>query len=116
MTRERKPEKMLAKLYDRGLRHVILKLGTQGAMTIERGELIHALALEVTPLDTTGAGDCFDAGFLYAWLNNLPMEQCLLFGNICGARATLSLGGVHGFSSLEIMKGEACASPFIISS
>ena len=46
-----------------------------------------------TPLDTTGAGDSFDAGFLHAWLEGRPVVDCLRWGAACGALSTRALGG-----------------------
>ena len=43
--------------------------------------------------DTTGAGDSFNAGFLYAWLDRRPLRACLQAGNICGALSTRGIGG-----------------------
>ena len=48
----------------------------------------------MTPLDTTGAGDSFDAGFLRAWLDGASTEDALRYGAVCGALSTLGLGGV----------------------
>ena len=47
----------------------------------------------VEPLDTTGAGDCFNAGFVKAWLDDLLLEQCLRWGNVVGGLLTLAHGG-----------------------
>jgi sugar/nucleoside kinase (ribokinase family) len=46
--------------------------------------------------DTTGAGDCFNAGFLAGWLGGLPLEQSLTLGVICGSRAIGDVGGYRG--------------------
>ena len=44
--------------------------------------IYHQPAIQVKAVDTTGAGDCFDAGFIKAWLDGKPIEECLLWGNI----------------------------------
>ena len=72
---------------------VVLKDGANGAYAIASSEVIHSPALPLTPLDTTGAGDCFNAGFIKAWLDGLPLETCLRWGNITGGLSTLAHGG-----------------------
>lgn len=52
-----------------------------------------AAALSARAVDTTGAGDAFDAGFLHAWLGGAPLTVCLAEGNRCGARAVSAVGG-----------------------
>ncbi|MBI3961165.1 MAG: carbohydrate kinase family protein [Deinococcus sp.] len=75
----------------------VVKLGAKGAMSIdEQGEVITVPTLSVTPLDTTGAGDAFDAGFLYGYLKSYPRRDCLALGNICGALSVTKLGGATG--------------------
>ncbi len=72
---------------------VVVKDGAQGAYACTLSRVIHAPAIPVTPVDTTGAGDCFNAGFLAAWLDGLPLEECLRWGNVVGGLSTLSPGG-----------------------
>ncbi len=72
---------------------VVVKDGARGAYACSSGEIVHAPAIRVEPLDTTGAGDCFDAGFIRAWLDGRPLEQCLQWGNVVGGLSTLARGG-----------------------
>ena len=44
--------------------------------------------------DSTGAGDNFDTGFIYRYIDNLNIEESLKIGNICGAKSVEYLGGV----------------------
>jgi sugar/nucleoside kinase (ribokinase family) len=101
MTRETEPEAMLQAFAKAGLRGVALKLGERGSMLYLEGCLYTCPPLPVQPLDTTGAGDCFDAGFIHAWLKGEPPLRCLQYGNICGALSTLRLGGLEGFPTAE---------------
>jgi len=71
---------------------VVVKNGKDGAYAWSEGKLHHGPAIEVTPLDTTGAGDCFNAGFIKAWLDERPIEECLRWGNIVGGLSTLMRG------------------------
>jgi len=113
MTREDDPAKALKRFADAGLDRVALKLGARGAALLWRRDLYFAPPPAVTPVDTTGAGDCFDAGFLHAWLNNETPQQCLITGNICGALSTEGYGGIAAFPTpdrlnQELKKGPAC--------
>lgn len=75
----------------------VIKLGKTGAMAIRDGEKFFAPAYKVTAVDTTGAGDSFNAGFVYGFLQGMPMEECLKCGNGCGALSVTKLGGNTGF-------------------
>jgi sugar/nucleoside kinase (ribokinase family) len=80
---------------------VVAKLGRDGAMTLEGEQLLHPPAFPVRPIDTTGAGDSFDAGFLHAWLRGQPVGACLRLAGACGALSTLGLGGTAAQPTLE---------------
>jgi len=71
---------------------VVVKRGAAGALASAGGQIINAPALAVDVCDTTGAGDCFNAGFLYGHLNGQDFQGCLRRGNICGGLATVSRG------------------------
>jgi len=101
ITGESTPERILQRFADAGVRRVALKLGSQGAALLWDGKTYYAGPHPVTPIETTGAGDCFNAGFLYEWLRGATPETCLRTANICGALSTQSPGGIEGFPSLE---------------
>ncbi len=71
---------------------VAVKDGPRGSYAFQDGQIIHAPAIPVTSLDTTGAGDCFNAGFLRAWLDGKPLIDCLRWGNIVGGLSTTARG------------------------
>ena len=71
----------------------VAKLGPNGCAALVDGRMIEVPAHHVTPIDTTGAGDTFNAGFLHAWLRGQPPEQAMRFACICGALSTQGVGG-----------------------
>jgi sugar/nucleoside kinase (ribokinase family) len=80
---------------------VVVKDGGHGAYACVGNEIHHSEAIAITPVETTGAGDCFNAGFLKAWLDNLPVQECLHWGNIVGGLSTLAPGGTGKPVSVE---------------
>ena len=75
---------------------VAIKLGAQGALTCRNKEIKRSKSISVTVADTVGAGDTFDAGFMYGYLNNWPLEKSLSLACVCGAMSTQKLGGTEG--------------------
>ena len=74
---------------------VVIKLGSKGALAKSRGQVIQLPAFKVRTIDTTGAGDSFDAGFLYGHLNGFDLRKSLTLANACGAMSTLGMGGTE---------------------
>jgi len=88
---------------------VAVKLGAQGGMAYanlakvsspSQGS-IRVPALSVDVVDTTGAGDSFDAGFLYGYLNGWPLDRALRLACACGSLSTRAPGGTTGQPTLE---------------
>jgi sugar/nucleoside kinase (ribokinase family) len=95
MTGEADPRRAL----ERAAEHcgcVVIKRGAAGAIGLADGQTRAVPADPVTVLDTTGVGDCFNAGFLAGWLGGLPLEESLTLGVICGSRAIGDHGGYRG--------------------
>src|SRR5262245_23668827 len=87
------PEEAVRRLQN-GSTKVVAKLGARGAMAFDGGgRPVHVPAPRVEVMDTTGAGDSFDAGFLHAWLGGAELTDCLRLGVACGALSTRGLGG-----------------------
>jgi len=78
----------------------IAKLGEDGCLALRNGSLVSIPAFPVISLDTTGAGDSFNAGFLHAWLRaeerGEELEGAMRFAAACGALSTLESGGTTG--------------------
>jgi sugar/nucleoside kinase (ribokinase family) len=112
VTGEREPAEILRWFKAVGLARAALKLGPRGGALLWDGEIHFAAPPRVTPVDTTGAGDCFDAGFLHSWLRGDPPEMCLRAGNICGALSTEAYGGVAGVPDAarfnRLLKDSSC--------
>jgi sugar/nucleoside kinase (ribokinase family) len=80
---------------------VVVKLGADGAMAATAdGRIVRVPAMPVERVDTTGAGDSFNAGFLRAWLDGAGVAECLELGAVCGALSTQAVGGVDGQATL----------------
>lgn len=95
------PHEILIRLRDKGLNGVALKLGGKGAALLWKRRQFLADTYPAKTIDTTGAGDCFNAGFIFAWLGGKKPQRCLEIANICGSLSTRALGGINGFPTLE---------------
>ena len=81
---------------------VAVKLGAAGALACRaEGPLVRVPAMRVEALDTTGAGDSFNAGFLRAWLDGADLRECLRWGAVSGAISTRRLGGIDGQPTMD---------------
>lgn len=77
---------------------VVVKIGGRGALVKRGEEEVHVPALPVKPIDTTGAGDLFASGFLYALGNGSSLEEAAQLGTRCAA-AVISVVGARPDSS-----------------
>ena len=80
-----------------------IKLGAEGALGVCNGESVRVASIPVTTdvVDTVGAGDSFDSGFLYGYLNEWSLEKSLRLGCICGGLSTQHVGGTEGQPTLD---------------
>ena len=79
---------------------VTVKLGERGVRCAD-GTLLYQVSLPpVTPVDTTGAGDCFNAGLIAGLLRGLPLPEAAALGCAAGALSTGALGGTAGAPGL----------------
>ena len=75
---------------------IVAKPGAQGCMALQEEQSFAVPAFPVKAVDTTGAGDTFNAGFLRAWLAGEGLCEAMRFAAACGALSTLASGGVTG--------------------
>lgn len=80
---------------------VVVTLGERGAMACEGGEIIEVPAFVVDPIDTTGAGDVFRAGFIYGVIRGWPLPQRIRFANAAAAVSCTRLGAMGGVPTME---------------
>ncbi len=80
---------------------VAVKDGPAGGFAIVGEELCRAPGLAIDVVDTTGAGDSFDAGFLYAWLAGMDVATCVRWGTAAGSLSTRGAGGTGGQATVE---------------
>ncbi len=80
---------------------VVVKCGEKGAVARRNTETVRAQALSVKVVDTVGAGDSFNAGFLYGYLAGFPLQKSLELGVACGSLSTRAPGGVNAQPTLE---------------
>ncbi|HXD12521.1 MAG TPA: PfkB family carbohydrate kinase, partial [Anaerolineales bacterium] len=77
-----------------------IKLGEDGALGIQHGEKVRVASIPVNVIDTVGAGDSFDAGFIFGYLNRWNLEKSLRLACVCGALSTQAPGGTTAQPSL----------------
>ena len=78
-----------------------IKLGKDGALGICGSQRVQVESIPVKVVDTVGAGDSFDAGFMYGYLNDWELEKSLRLACVCGALSTQQAGGTKGQPTLE---------------
>lgn len=99
---------IMDEVFDAGPRIVAVKMGSRGSLAAARSDRVIQFAEPFkTPryVDPVGAGDGFDAGFVYGYLNNLPIDGCMRAGNLVGALATTVTGDYEGYPFLRDVAG-----------
>lgn len=93
ITGRQNPEEAVRALAEFGPTAVI-KMGAAGAIACRKSELVRCPALPIAPVvDTTGAGDAFNAGFIYGTLHGYTLPEALRCGTICGSLSTTAMTG-----------------------
>lgn len=80
---------------------VAVKLGARGGLACKGGEITRAESIDVDVVDSTGAGDAFDAGFLHGFLNSWALDASLRLACVCGALSMRQAGGTDGQPTLD---------------
>lgn len=103
------PEEMADVFLDAGAANVIIKLGSRGCYFRNRTQSFYLPACPIDPVDATGAGDNFIAGFASETLRGNTVYEALRFANACGAVCTTAAGAGTALKSrrqvLDLLKG-----------
>jgi len=96
----RQPEQCLEDLLAGNAEAIAITLGNSGCYCRSRTSGVTLPGLPVNPVDTTGAGDTFNASFLYYWMRGESLEKCAWFANAAAARS-VTIPGPHGGAGSE---------------
>ncbi|MEM2094204.1 MAG: sugar kinase [Candidatus Bathyarchaeia archaeon] len=94
LLKERTPEDLAKRMLELGCRLVAMKMGSEGCIVAERSEIVKVPAFPVKVVDTTGAGDAFDAGFIASILEGKNSRDSAIFANAVAALKCQGKGAV----------------------
>jgi sugar/nucleoside kinase (ribokinase family) len=80
---------------------VVIKLGPEGAVARSGGETAMRPGFAIDVVETTGAGDSFNGGFLHGYLAGWSLGDSLVLGNACGALSVRAVGGTTSQATLD---------------
>lgn len=109
---ETEPEEMARVFFERGVRHVVIKLGKRGCYAQETPDSkgIYLPSYDkIRSVDSTGAGDSFCAGFLYGLSHGKAFEECCRIANAVGTHCVMAVGastGIPSFATIETFMEE----------
>ena len=89
-------------LLNKGVGCVVVKKGARGCTVYTRDSSVDVKAFKTDQLvDSTGAGDCFAAGFIYGLFNNMKLRECAMFANVVASCCVECVGATEGIVSVE---------------
>ncbi len=92
---------VLSKILEQGVKVVVATLGRRGCVVADGSKVVRVRAFEVDVVDTTGAGDAFEAGFIFSLLRGLEPREAALFGCAVAAIKCTRLGAQAGLPTLD---------------
>lgn len=104
LTGERKYRTGAKSLIDHGVKVVAVKLGNKGCYVTDAKESYLVEPFQVEVLDTTGAGDAFDAGFIYGLLSGKGLRECARIGNFVASRCIMAMGARTSLPMLKDLR------------
>ena len=94
-------EEIINILHKKGAQKVVLKMGEDGSLVSDATEIVYIPAFPTQVVDTTGAGDCFDAGFTAGLMHGLSERDSAFIGSRCAAACIQNTGGAVGIPRFE---------------
>lgn len=103
LTGENDPDRIADRLFEMGCRNVIIKLGKDGALICPEGQERRIIPTYrfIKPVDTTGAGDSFCAGFLAGLVQGWDYYSSAAFANAVGTHCVMAYGATTGIKSIQ---------------
>jgi sugar/nucleoside kinase (ribokinase family) len=101
LTGETDQEGALRRLRRRHGGPLVVTIGDKGALALDGDALLAAPAFRVTTVDSTGAGDVFRGGYIYAILHEWPVATALRFANAAAAVSCTKRGAMGGVPDLS---------------
>lgn len=101
LTNENNLDKAITKLSPFA-KHIVVKLGSKGSLLVNDGkQILKKSFLNKNVVDAIGAGDSFNAGFIFKFINGSDITECQTFANLTGAINTTAAGGTKAFTNYE---------------
>lgn len=88
-------------LLEKGAGTVIAKVGKRGAYIINKDVFFHSPVFDVKVVDTTAAGDSFNAGFAYGLSKGMNLNDCAIYANAIASLSTTAKGAQSGMPTIE---------------
>jgi sugar/nucleoside kinase (ribokinase family) len=102
LTGEKDPHTNAKLLIEAGVGCAVIKCGSRGCIVQTKDVCYEIPAYPVkNAIDSTGAGDCFAAGFLWGLHQGLPLEQCGYFACAAASCTVEHMGATDGIASLD---------------
>jgi sugar/nucleoside kinase (ribokinase family) len=100
-------EEIAGRLLTLGARAAVLKMGRDGCLIAQGSDRISVPAYSANVVDTTGAGDCWDAGFIAGLASGEDILAAARMGNACAAFCIEAVGGSSGVPCYEVVQRRA---------
>ncbi|SCJ73177.1 Uncharacterized sugar kinase ydjH [Anaerotruncus sp. 2789STDY5834896] len=102
--KQQSKEECLQTLFGYGVEVVVITLGADGCEVHTPEKSYRVAGIPTKPIDTTGAGDTFNASFVYRMLHDYPLDDCARFANAAAARAITVFGPRGGICDLSTIE------------